>query len=240
MELTVPTTNGAEAQGLKVCPHCGELLFADMDVCYGCLYDFRSGTREEAVRAGVESSGTKGATAGVLHHDPLAMIDLDEVDLDEAEPAPCPASEPDATPPVPADQEKGERVPRHRKTLASADETLDLGRQQAMAEEPEREPHVPAPLDVVVVGKEMEVRLPLVASGLAVGRGEDNDIILRSRLVSRHHLRILPIEGGAAVEDCGATNPAELRGIPLEGTRPMRPGDELRVCDTLLTLAASA
>ena len=26
--------------GSKRCPRCGELLFEDMDVCYGCLYDF--------------------------------------------------------------------------------------------------------------------------------------------------------------------------------------------------------
>ncbi|WP_028263314.1 hypothetical protein [Atopobium fossor] len=24
----------------KVCPSCGATLFADMDICYGCLYDF--------------------------------------------------------------------------------------------------------------------------------------------------------------------------------------------------------
>ena len=24
----------------KTCPRCGEELFADMQVCYGCLYDF--------------------------------------------------------------------------------------------------------------------------------------------------------------------------------------------------------
>ena len=24
----------------KVCPQCGQVLFADMGVCYGCLYDF--------------------------------------------------------------------------------------------------------------------------------------------------------------------------------------------------------
>lgn len=24
----------------KVCPRCGEELFSDMDICYGCLYDF--------------------------------------------------------------------------------------------------------------------------------------------------------------------------------------------------------
>lgn len=31
---------GAVELDTKVCPRCGELLFADMDVCYGCLYDF--------------------------------------------------------------------------------------------------------------------------------------------------------------------------------------------------------
>lgn len=28
----------------KTCPRCGQELLQDMDVCYGCLYDF---TREE-------------------------------------------------------------------------------------------------------------------------------------------------------------------------------------------------
>ena len=32
--------SGEEAGGLKTCPRCGAKLFADMDVCYGCLYDF--------------------------------------------------------------------------------------------------------------------------------------------------------------------------------------------------------
>ena len=29
-----------EAMNTKVCPSCHSTLFADMDVCYGCLYDF--------------------------------------------------------------------------------------------------------------------------------------------------------------------------------------------------------
>ena len=28
---------------IKVCPRCGEELFADMHVCYGCLYEFPPG-----------------------------------------------------------------------------------------------------------------------------------------------------------------------------------------------------
>ncbi len=29
-----------EAMNTKVCPRCSAVLFADMNVCYGCLYDF--------------------------------------------------------------------------------------------------------------------------------------------------------------------------------------------------------
>ena len=29
-----------ESSLTKTCPRCGEELFRDMDVCYGCLYDF--------------------------------------------------------------------------------------------------------------------------------------------------------------------------------------------------------
>lgn len=230
------------ARGLKVCPHCGELLFSDMDVCYGCLYDFRKNTCEEVVRSGSEQVRAKDAAANVGHHDPLATIELDEVELDEVEPneEPVDVAEPAEVTPHEAAQSEDGRPPRHRKTLASADDTLDLGRPQASTGETAEDDQAFVPFELVVVGKEMEVHLPLAAKGLSVGRGEDNDVILRSRLVSRHHLRIVPIEGGAAVEDCGATNPAELRGIPLEGTRPMQPGDELRVCETVLTLAASA
>ena len=32
--------NNAPEFEVKECPRCHELLFADMDVCYGCLYDF--------------------------------------------------------------------------------------------------------------------------------------------------------------------------------------------------------
>ena len=33
----------------KRCPRCGEILFADMSVCYGCLYDFNRDQKESSV-----------------------------------------------------------------------------------------------------------------------------------------------------------------------------------------------
>lgn len=56
----------------KTCPCCGMELFSDMDVCYGCMYDF---TREPA---------------GEPATDPLAM-DLDEPDVPQP-PEPVPGA----------------------------------------------------------------------------------------------------------------------------------------------------
>ncbi len=35
-----------DRESLKVCPRCGAKTFADMDICYGCLYDFTTGEGE--------------------------------------------------------------------------------------------------------------------------------------------------------------------------------------------------
>lgn len=37
-----------EARTLRTCPRCGAKLFEDMDVCYGCLYDFNQADRAQA------------------------------------------------------------------------------------------------------------------------------------------------------------------------------------------------
>ena len=42
-----------EGYGEKRCARCGEVLFDDMDVCYGCLYDFGRNREEDLARAGI-------------------------------------------------------------------------------------------------------------------------------------------------------------------------------------------
>lgn len=40
-EMTAQATSSKQDGGpTKVCPSCGATLFADMNICYGCLYDF--------------------------------------------------------------------------------------------------------------------------------------------------------------------------------------------------------
>jgi pSer/pThr/pTyr-binding forkhead associated (FHA) protein len=76
----------------------------------------------------------------------------------------------------------------------------------------------------------MLVRMPLPAKGLMVGRGESNDIVLRSRSVSRSHLRLVPLDDAVLAQDCGATNPATLEGKPLEGTAKVHAGQFIMIC----------
>lgn len=69
-----------------------------------------------------------------------------------------------------------------------------------------------------------------------MGRGDDNDVILRARSVSRHHVRLFSSAAGAVVEDQGATNPALVLGSPLTGSRTLKLGDVLDIGGTRLTL----
>ncbi len=208
----------------KVCPRCGQELFADMDVCYGCLYDFSRDVTvahgSDMAPAGGERPRRPSLTQGFAH-DPLAGIELDE----------------------PADEEVTEQsVPRHRREGdASADDTLDLS-ELVMPGEPAGGPAAlrasPA-LAIRVRTPELEACLPLGREGLAFGRDRDNDVVLLSRSVSRHHLRVEPRpDGGATARDCGSTNPAELHGRPLSGEVTLAVGDELLLCGTLLQLVA--
>ncbi len=51
--LGAATETSAPLFDSKRCPRCGEVLYGDMDVCYGCLYDFGRDRREELAAAGL-------------------------------------------------------------------------------------------------------------------------------------------------------------------------------------------
>lgn len=216
--------------GVKVCPRCGQILFEDMDTCFDCLYSFKKdahGSRghpepsrpdaaDERTVPGVEppASVPSGAT------DLLADIELDEIDeVDEDMP-----------------ESKGENPmanARHRKREPDQqDDTLDFSELELTT--------VAAPqaaqLRVVIRTKDMQVHIPIPQPGLSIGRGEDNDIVLRSRLVSRRHLFLLPQEDGVTAQDCGATNPTLVHGHPLEGSERVSAGDLIEVCGVTLEL----
>ncbi len=59
-----------EGTETKACPRCGALLFADMDICYECLYEYeRDGGADEADNVGDEASSAPSAESVREHAD---------------------------------------------------------------------------------------------------------------------------------------------------------------------------
>ena len=57
----------------KLCPRCGAELYADMSICYGCLYDFTRGTPEGA-GPGRGAGAPAGDTAELLAAGPVECV----------------------------------------------------------------------------------------------------------------------------------------------------------------------
>jgi hypothetical protein len=223
------------------------VLFADMDVCYGCLYDFSRDERARSealqrqqlrVLAGKQIQVPSPNVSGNLP-DPLDAIELDEIDDDP----------PQNDLSVPWEEERAQSIPRHSKEQRhSADETLDLSAAlpdgsegEARAADPNKTSLVtgvykPPKFRVVARSHDMQVKVPLPGQGLMVGRDDSNDIVLFSRTVSRTHLRLVPRDDHVLAQDCGATNPAQAHGKPIEGTVRLVDGEEVEVCGALLRI----
>lgn len=228
------TSERTDEVGVKTCPRCGEMLFDDMDVCYGCLYDFSKDATgrklpevdrswPSAPRGSVDASAVEAHQTAphVRQSDPLAMVELDELDDDLEDGAPFVADQPPAT----------SQPPRHSKReTSSPEDTLDL----SVADATMVAVAVPRPLSIAINSDQMSVVVPLPVGGLTVGRDEANDIVLRARSVSRRHLRLRPEGDTVVVEDCGATNPAYVHGEPLTGVATLAIGEAVTVCDTTL------
>ena len=60
-----------------------------------------------------------------------------------------------------------------------------------------------------------------------IGRSLDNDLVLESTDVSRHHARIEYRDGGYQLVDLGSTNGTKLNGQPLRGSAPLNDGDRI-------------
>ena len=72
-------------------------------------------------------------------------------------------------------------------------------------------------------------RWPLVNETFLIGRGEDCDIVLLDRQVSRHHARIKRTPEGYLIEDLGSKNHTHLNGVRIESNIVLQDGDEIQV-----------
>lgn len=211
-------TAGEGAGLTKVCPCCGQRLFSDMDVCYGCLYDFRR-------RPGGGAGGGGGALGTAARDvprpeepDPPRAPEAPEGVLDEGAWAGDPEGPWDAgLPPASLDDDGWP------------------------ASSPARAPAPPAGRLPTRLGLRVEtgdacVVVPLGEDGLVIGRGESCDVVLRSPSVSRRHVRVVPADAGAVVQDLGSTNPARLGGRLVTDVARLLPGEGFELCGTRVSL----
>ncbi len=100
------------------------------------------------------------------------------------------------------------------------------------------------PLLVVQEGQLAGRKWPLDRDAIIIGRGEESDIVLPERQVSRSHIRIGRDEQGYFVEDLDSKNGTHVNGQPLSaGTlHRLQDGDEIQValCVRLLFVGAEA
>ena len=141
----------------KVCPRCGEELFADMRVCYGCLYEFPPA---RDVTAPASSAVPKTEESASAAEEPaLPGLVEDEPFLWDA-----------GLPPAESGWE---------------DDTLDLSGvgNEAIAMAASSPETQPSSREVLcwVRTPSMEVRLPIPNEGLVIGRDQTCDVVLRSR-----------------------------------------------------------
>ena len=86
-----------------------------------------------------------------------------------------------------------------------------------------------APFIIAPEGDLKGTRWPLVNSTFLIGRGEDCDIVLLDRQVSRHHARIKRTADGYVIEDLSSKNHTHLNGVRIESEIVLQDGDEIQV-----------
>jgi pSer/pThr/pTyr-binding forkhead associated (FHA) protein len=79
---------------------------------------------------------------------------------------------------------------------------------------------------------------PLVGP-LMVGRDPSAGMALEDALVSKHHVRISPEDGGALVEDLGSLNGTLVNGEAIHAPTRLSPGDRVLVGATVLELRSA-
>lgn len=149
----------------KTCPQCGQELFSDMAVCYGCLYSFENRASDS----------------------PKPLLSVPEIDGEE-------------------------------------------GEMPAAGDAP--------PMMLRISTDDAQATVPVPARGLTIGRDALCDIVLKSRAVSKRHVRVIPLSSAVIVEDLGSTNPASYKGREIAETAVVHQGEVFDICGTTFTVMA--
>jgi predicted component of type VI protein secretion system len=73
---------------------------------------------------------------------------------------------------------------------------------------------------------------------MIVGRSSDADLQVDDKYLSRKHAKLIHRDGGWWIEDLGSRNGTRLNGNFVEEPTQLRPGDELRLCQSTILFDA--
>jgi DNA-binding winged helix-turn-helix (wHTH) protein len=89
------------------------------------------------------------------------------------------------------------------------------------------------PILIIDHDKNRDMQVTLTRDNTILGRGDDCDILLPERAVSRHHIRIYKEGDAFYVEDLDSRNGTWINGEQLKGARRLFDGDDIRLAMTV-------
>ncbi len=95
------------------------------------------------------------------------------------------------------------------------------------------------PMFVVIEPKQHRGATYTLSSVLAIGRLEDNDIVLNDTNVSRKHAEFVCAAGEVMVHDLGSTNGTKVNGVVVHGEQLLQHGDVINFGTAQVTFEAS-
>jgi pSer/pThr/pTyr-binding forkhead associated (FHA) protein len=202
-----------ERRRTKRCPRCGQLLFADMQTCYGCLYDF---SRDHS---GVSLPQPEGSFASVEGRPDTGRGSTQSGSAQRSA-APRAAA--------PRDIFDDIEEPPSLQVTVLADDSANVAGASLQTST------TTGDIVLFVRTGDVDVTLPVPPRGLKVGRSASNDIVLHAKAVSREHIIVLPAKAGIVVRDLGSTNPPLLHGRPIVGAQVIPLGERVILCGSTL------
>lgn len=224
------------------CPRCGEMVYADVGVCYGCLFDF-SRLDGQGGAASVGSAAPAGAVVPAQTADPAGSADPAGA---MARTGPR-AAVPEVTAGADATSGRTEGGPNLGQ---AADVLAVIGPAEgdgAGISDTGGGALVPADCGELCPGSgdvpgfyltsaSVDVWVPVRPGGSVLGRDPACDVVLHAPAVSRRHAFLRARADGMEVTDLGATNPARFRGEQVDGRLLVPWGQTLDLCGYALTM----
>jgi pSer/pThr/pTyr-binding forkhead associated (FHA) protein len=75
-------------------------------------------------------------------------------------------------------------------------------------------------------------------TGVTIGRGESNDVVIPNLGVSRKHAQICQVDGEFHIKDLGSTNGIFLNGTKIVGSHPLTHGDKIQIGKFTITVSS--